>query len=99
VRVRPTVYLVGEFTPRMAGYDPGTHHGGVAIDARFCPHCGHQMVIVNRCHACNKDLPVEAKFCMVCGAKVEKPHLTCPKCRGEILPEATFCNHCGEKVR
>jgi len=74
-------------------------HGGVAIDARFCPHCGHQMVIVNRCHACNKDLPVEAKFCMVCGAKVEKRHLTCPKCRGEILPEATFCNHCGEKVR
>ena len=26
VRLRPTVYVVGEFIPRVAGYDPGAHH-------------------------------------------------------------------------
>jgi membrane protease subunit (stomatin/prohibitin family) len=73
-------------------------HTGVAMDARFCPHCGHQMIVFNRCHACNKNLPAEANFCMVCGAKVERPHRTCPKCQKEVLPEANFCNHCGEKI-
>jgi membrane protease subunit (stomatin/prohibitin family) len=72
-----------------------TSIGGVY---RFCPHCGHQVVVVNRCHACNKDLPSEARFCMVCGAKVEKPDLKCPQCQAEVLPEARFCNHCGEKI-
>ncbi len=74
-------------------------HGSISMDARFCPHCGHQVVVVNRCHACNKDLPPEAKFCMVCGEKVGKPDTKCPKCKGEVLPEANFCNNCGEKIR
>jgi membrane protease subunit (stomatin/prohibitin family) len=73
-------------------------HASIGMDARFCPHCGHQVVVVNRCHACNKDLPSEAKFCMVCGTKVGKPDLKCPKCQTEMLPEAKFCNHCGEKI-
>jgi membrane protease subunit (stomatin/prohibitin family) len=74
-------------------------HGSISMDARFCPHCGHQVVVVNRCHACNKNLPPEAKFCMVCGEKVGKPDTKCPKCKGEVLPEANFCNNCGEKIR
>jgi membrane protease subunit (stomatin/prohibitin family) len=73
-------------------------HASIGMDFRFCPHCGHQVVVVNRCHACNKDLPSEANFCMVCGTKVGKPDLRCPKCQTEALPEAKFCNHCGEKI-
>jgi membrane protease subunit (stomatin/prohibitin family) len=54
-------------------------HGAVALDARFCPHCGHQMVVANKCPACGKDLPPEANFCMRCGAKL-KAELACAKC-------------------
>jgi hypothetical protein len=32
VRVRPSVYVVGEYTPRMGGYDPGQDMWGVAIE-------------------------------------------------------------------
>ena len=38
VRVRPTVYLVGEFAPRIAGHDEGTHHGSFAIEKRAGGH-------------------------------------------------------------
>ena len=37
LRVRPTVYLVGEFTPR-AGYSPGVHQGSFAIEKRAGGH-------------------------------------------------------------
>jgi membrane protease subunit (stomatin/prohibitin family) len=74
-------------------------HAAISRDARFCPNCGHQLVVVNRCHVCNKDLPPEARFCMVCGTPVEKPTATCPRCHAEVLPEANFCNSCGEKIR
>jgi predicted amidophosphoribosyltransferase len=74
-------------------------HASISMDARFCPSCGHQLVVVNRCVSCNKDLPPEASFCMVCGERVEKPSTKCPKCGSDVLPEANFCNDCGEKVR
>jgi membrane protease subunit (stomatin/prohibitin family) len=73
-------------------------HASIGVGTRFCPSCGHQLVIINRCHACNKDLPSEARFCMVCGTKVEKPDMKCPNCHAEVLPEANFCNSCGEKM-
>jgi hypothetical protein len=38
LRVRPTVYLVGEWAPRVAGYDPGVHHGSFAIETRRGGH-------------------------------------------------------------
>jgi hypothetical protein len=37
IRVRPTVYLVGEFIPRI-GNDPGVHHGTFAIEKRAGGH-------------------------------------------------------------
>jgi hypothetical protein len=37
VRVRPTVYLVGEVAPRT-GYKPGANHGSVAIEKRAGGH-------------------------------------------------------------
>jgi hypothetical protein len=38
LRVRPSVYLVGEWAPRLAGYDPGVHHGSFAIEKRAGGH-------------------------------------------------------------
>jgi uncharacterized beta barrel domain-containing protein DUF5777 len=38
VRVRPTVYLVGEVSPRVAGYKQGVTHGGFAIEKRAGGH-------------------------------------------------------------
>jgi hypothetical protein len=37
IRIRPTVYLVGEFIPRV-GYEPGVHHGTFGIEKRAGGH-------------------------------------------------------------
>jgi len=37
LRIRPTVYLTGEFSPR-AGYSPGAHQGSFAIEKRAGGH-------------------------------------------------------------
>jgi hypothetical protein len=37
LRVRPTVYLTGEFTPR-SGYSPGVHQGSFAVEKRAGGH-------------------------------------------------------------
>ena len=38
MRVRPTVYLVGEIAPRVSGYDPGVTHGSFGIEKRAGGH-------------------------------------------------------------
>jgi hypothetical protein len=38
IRIRPTVYLVGEFIPRVAGHDPGAHQGAFGIEKRAGGH-------------------------------------------------------------
>ena len=38
MRVRDTVYLVGEFAPRVSGYSPGVSHGSFAIEKRAGGH-------------------------------------------------------------
>jgi hypothetical protein len=38
VRVRETVYLVGEFAPRVSGYHPSVSHGSFAIEKRAGGH-------------------------------------------------------------
>lgn len=38
IRVRPTVYLVGEIVPRVAGYDPGVTHANFGIEKRSGGH-------------------------------------------------------------
>jgi hypothetical protein len=38
IRVRPTVYVVMEASPRVAGYEPGITHGGVAIEKHAGGH-------------------------------------------------------------
>jgi membrane protease subunit (stomatin/prohibitin family) len=69
-------------------------------DARFCPYCGHQMLVFQQCLKCGKNLPANAKFCLQCGHPVEQKPLSvkCPKCSTDNLPKAAFCNQCGEKL-
>ena len=38
LRVRPTVYLVGEFVPRVGGFDDGAHHMSFGIEKRAGGH-------------------------------------------------------------
>jgi hypothetical protein len=38
IRIRPTVYLVAEVIPRVAGYDPGVTHGTFGIEKRAGGH-------------------------------------------------------------
>ncbi|MBW1716143.1 MAG: SPFH domain-containing protein [Deltaproteobacteria bacterium] len=73
-------------------------HAQIDPGARFCPQCGHQMVMENKCPQCGRDLPGEAKFCMFCGTKIEKIKARCPHCGKKILPGSIFCNNCGKKI-
>ena len=38
LRVRPTVSVAVEFSPRASGYRPGVNHGSVAIEKRAGGH-------------------------------------------------------------
>jgi membrane protease subunit (stomatin/prohibitin family) len=69
-------------------------------ESKFCPHCGHQVLVFQRCEKCGKNLPPNARFCPICGASVEEklPPRTCPHCGSENLPKSTYCNQCGGKL-
>ena len=69
-------------------------------DSRFCPACGHQLLVVHQCPHCFQNLPAQAKFCSQCGQAVGSPPepVSCPHCRATNLPGALFCNQCGEKI-
>jgi len=69
-------------------------------ESRFCPACGHQILVINKCAHCGKNLPVNANFCVNCGTAVTaKPaSKICSKCGFENLPESIYCNKCGERL-
>ncbi|UCD65301.1 MAG: SPFH domain-containing protein [Deltaproteobacteria bacterium] len=72
----------------------------IPADARFCPHCGHQQVILQQCQNCGKNLTPNAKFCSKCGKPADtKPEpILCKRCQAENMPGAKFCNQCGEQT-
>lgn len=72
----------------------------VPLDARFCPYCGHQIIVIERCPRCGKNLPAHAKFCPKCGTKTgDKPsNKICQHCGYQNVPGSVFCNQCGEKL-
>ncbi len=73
---------------------------GVPADAKFCPQCGHQLVVFTQCRRCGKNLAPNSKFCSRCGLGVEgaSPKSLCTHCGAENLPESIYCNDCGEKL-
>ncbi|HWR89886.1 MAG TPA: SPFH domain-containing protein [Dissulfurispiraceae bacterium] len=72
----------------------------VPKEARFCPHCGHQLLIFDQCSSCGKNLPPGSRFCPRCGRKTDEPQQPrkCGHCGSENLPGSVFCNQCGEKL-
>ncbi|MBD3421390.1 MAG: zinc-ribbon domain-containing protein [Chitinivibrionales bacterium] len=72
----------------------------IALDARFCPLCGHQILVFDKCANCGKNLQPSAQFCSRCGEKAarttSKKH--CSACGAEALADAKFCNRCGEQL-
>ncbi|MDA8125712.1 MAG: SPFH domain-containing protein [Deltaproteobacteria bacterium] len=72
----------------------------VPSEAKFCPHCGHQLLIFQKCVACGKNLSPNAKFCSQCGRLVEQKPMEkkCPHCTTANLANAVFCNQCGERI-
>lgn len=74
--------------------------GNIPSDARFCPACGHQQLVLAQCDNCGKNLSANAKYCSRCGlpAGQKSPAIVCKGCKTENIPHATFCNQCGERL-
>ena len=72
----------------------------LAVDAKFCPQCGHQLLVFNQCVKCAKNLTPNAKFCSRCGTAVEEISQikSCPSCGIENLADSIYCNECGNKL-
>jgi membrane protease subunit (stomatin/prohibitin family) len=75
-------------------------HRTIPADSRFCPACGHQLVVFDRCPACARELPPGSAFCPGCGkSTAERPtRKRCPHCGAEELLASVFCNQCGERI-
>ncbi|MBU0736429.1 MAG: SPFH domain-containing protein, partial [Proteobacteria bacterium] len=92
------------FKPKEGAMPPETFcpdcKQAIPRDAKFCPHCGHQQLVIHQCVTCGKNLPANARFCPKCGHRAdEKPApRTCPHCNTENLPGSAFCNQCGERL-
>jgi membrane protease subunit (stomatin/prohibitin family) len=73
---------------------------GVPLDSKFCPQCGHQLVVFTQCTRCGKNLTPNSKFCSRCGLAVETAPQKkfCKSCKAENLPDSIYCNDCGDKL-
>jgi membrane protease subunit (stomatin/prohibitin family) len=83
--------------PRAACPECGS---AVPADSRFCPQCGHQLVVFTKCGRCGKNLAPNARFCSRCGLATDStpPKRFCSACGAENLADAVHCNECGEKL-
>jgi membrane protease subunit (stomatin/prohibitin family) len=70
-------------------------HGEVKIDSRFCPHCGHQLVVVKKCFKCGNNVTANSNFCPNCGSDLNAG-LSCNHCHTKLPPGTKFCLNCGE---
>ncbi len=72
----------------------------IAVDAKFCPQCGHQQLVYDQCTKCAKNLAPNAKFCSRCGTAVAEmaKAKSCPNCGNENIADSIYCNECGEKL-
>ncbi len=75
-------------------------HQPIRKDDRFCPSCGHQLIVFEQCKGCGKNLAPGTRFCPRCGQQTgaSPASVRCPSCGQENLASSTFCNHCGERM-
>jgi membrane protease subunit (stomatin/prohibitin family) len=101
--------LAGSFSPQQAGGGAGPVPqemncpdcgNSIPQNAKFCPLCGHQQLVLDQCANCSKNLPPNARFCPKCGHPAdEKPASpVCPHCQTENMPGSSFCNQCGKNL-
>lgn len=69
----------------------------VALDSRFCPRCGEQLVVMKKCPKCGRNLEEDANFCSSCGQDLRAKN-NCPKCNSQLPEGARFCTSCGENI-
>jgi membrane protease subunit (stomatin/prohibitin family) len=71
----------------------------IPSSAKFCPDCGHQLLVFTQCVRCSKNLTPSAKFCSRCGYPAEEKPETkfCENCGAESISDSLYCNECGEK--
>src|ERR1700690_1252456 len=50
---------------------------------------------MNRCAECSAENPAEARFCMACGAALQR---RCPSCGAAAQDDARFCMSCGTQL-
>lgn len=82
---------VGEI---MKGFNFGTM--GSTSDAND----GALQSQTTKCPKCGNSLPVNAKFCLECGTKIEvlaENEMICPSC-GKKTPKGKFCMECGQPL-
>lgn len=85
----------------VAGLSCPECHQAIREQDRFCPSCGHQLLVFEQCSNCGKNLTPGTKFCPRCGqptGAAPQKHVYCPSCGQENLSGATFCNNCGERM-
>lgn len=69
----------------------------IPADSRFCPLCGHQIILLLKCEYCGKNITPKAKYCSQCGKPTteKKKGKVCKSCQTENLVDAMYCNNCG----
>jgi membrane protease subunit (stomatin/prohibitin family) len=75
-------------------------NSSIPSSAKFCPDCGHQLLVFSQCLRCSKNLTPNAKFCPRCGYPAERKPETkfCPNCGTENISDSLYCNECGVKL-
>ena len=53
---------------------------------------------MKKCSNCNSQNADTAKFCNICGYKLDDVKNLCPRCKKEIEPNKQFCRHCGANL-
>ncbi len=90
----------GKNGPKKGGQRCPECGSEIGPNARFCPNCGHQILVFRKCTRCGKNLTPKASFCPYCGtpAGSEPMPKICPHCGAQNLPQASFCNQCGQSL-
>mgnify|MGYP000689273429 CR=1 FL=1 len=85
---------MGAMAPQVGEMMKGFNFGG---QDEVNVQTGNQ---TTQCPKCGNILPVNAKFCLECGTKVEKlaeGEMICPIC-GKKTPKGKFCMECGQPL-